>query len=191
MKNKPAIEIITERRFYPAGRELTTDALIRITPPALVGHSERRARAEIALRPGHRLWLLELPRASLRRHWAEGEVDPLMALHPLEEDSTVVDAGEGAGVLWQDTGEETVASPADAQDDGDDGAWEEIEEVAAAYWAIPPDHSIFAPGDDRDDGEIAEQLHEGPGFAFGEAWNYLVSDRRRASLLLLCRISQR
>lgn len=41
MTNKPAVEIITERRFYPAGRELTTDALIRITPPALVGQGAR------------------------------------------------------------------------------------------------------------------------------------------------------
>ncbi|MEW6213061.1 MAG: VWA domain-containing protein [Acidobacteriota bacterium] len=41
MKHKPSIEIITERRLYPAGRELTVDALIRITPPAIAGAGAR------------------------------------------------------------------------------------------------------------------------------------------------------
>lgn len=147
----------------------------------LLDHSERRARAEIALRPGYRLWLLDLPRSSLRRHWAEGEADPLMVLHPLRENGGVADEVEEIGRTRQDIGRgDALGRGADV---GDDELWAEIEAAETVFWAIPPGHPIFAPGDDRNDGEIAEQPHEQSGFVFGEAWNYLVSDRRRASLL--------
>lgn len=150
----------------------------------LLDHSERRARSEIALHPGHRLWLLDIPRAMLRRHWAEGEADPLMALRPLLGDDDLADEVREAGKA--DEPPSLESTPSRHPNPEDDGLWTHIEaaeEAEATYWAIPPDHPIFAPGDDRDDGEIAEQPHEEEGFTFGQAWNSMVSNRRRASLL--------
>jgi hypothetical protein len=55
--------------------------------------------------------------------------------------------------------------------------------MGTQVWAIPPDHPIFGRGDDRDDGELSAQGHAGPMFRFGDTWNDLISERRRASLL--------
>jgi len=164
------------------------------TMSSLVGDSERTGLAKLYLRPGYRAWLLDLPRSALRSFWAFGEPDPLAALVQGYDVTQQDDAFEtDAEADW--TSDEGISNDAadrenaltrievssnDLWDPVDDQAWEDMEKH---LWAIPPDHPIFGRGDDRDDGELSAQRHASPMFHFGHAWNDLISERRRASLL--------